>query len=141
MLALSIKQPWAWLIVNGFKTVENRKWYTEHRGGLLIHAGKNQTDLERDLAIAHEEYGVLVPRDELLFGQVIGLVNVVGCTKEPTDEIDRHWHIENHFAWILREPRKIKPFPYSGRLMLFEVPWSLEDYHDLVEMPSPWKWR
>lgn len=141
MLALSIKQPWAWLIVNGIKTVENRKWYTEHRGGLLIHASKNQADLERDLATVQEKYGVRVPREELVFGQVIGMVNLIGCTKEPEEKTDRHWHIENNFAWILREPRLIKPFPYSGRLMLFEVPWSLEDYHDLVEMPSPWKWR
>ena len=40
MKALSIKQPWAWLIVNGFKDVENRTWRTKYRGPLLIHASK-----------------------------------------------------------------------------------------------------
>ena len=40
MKAISIRQPWAWLIVNGYKDVENRTWYTSHRGPLLICASK-----------------------------------------------------------------------------------------------------
>jgi hypothetical protein len=39
-LALSIQQPWAWLIVNGYKPVENRTWHTQVRGWIGIHAGK-----------------------------------------------------------------------------------------------------
>lgn len=37
--ALSIRQPWAWLIVHGFKDVEIRSWGTEYRGLFLVHAG------------------------------------------------------------------------------------------------------
>ena len=37
--ALSIRQPWAWLILNGYKDLENRTWRTDYRGPLLIHAG------------------------------------------------------------------------------------------------------
>src|SRR5580765_3071606 len=40
MKALSIRQPWAWLIVNGHKPVENRSWPTKYTGKLLIHAGQ-----------------------------------------------------------------------------------------------------
>lgn len=40
LLALSIQQPWAWLLVNGFKPVENRSWPTKVRGRIAIHAGK-----------------------------------------------------------------------------------------------------
>lgn len=40
MKALSIRQPWAWLIVNGYKSIENRTWNTRIRGTILIHAGK-----------------------------------------------------------------------------------------------------
>jgi hypothetical protein len=39
MRTLSIRQPWAWLIVNGHKPVENRDWATSFRGPVLIHAG------------------------------------------------------------------------------------------------------
>ena len=40
MKALSILQPWAWLIVHGPKDVENRTWSTPFRGEFLVHAGK-----------------------------------------------------------------------------------------------------
>lgn len=140
MLALSVKQPWAWLIVNGIKTVENRSWYTEHRGGLLIHAGKNEDDLERDLAIVLEEYGVKVPREQLEFGKVIGLVDVVGCLKEPVRTLDKFWHVPGKYGWILRRPRLIDSFRYSGRLKLFEIPWNVRDYHDMVRIPDPDRW-
>lgn len=43
--ALSIQQPWAWLIVNGFKDIENRRWSTLKRGWFAVHAGK-RVDLE-----------------------------------------------------------------------------------------------
>ena len=38
MLALSIRQPWAWLILRAGKDVENRDWSTKVRGRVLIHA-------------------------------------------------------------------------------------------------------
>ena len=38
MKALSVCQPWAWAIVCGLKTVENRWRPTRHRGPLVIHA-------------------------------------------------------------------------------------------------------
>ena len=40
MKALSILQPWAWLIVSGHKNIENRSWPTNFRGEFLVHAGK-----------------------------------------------------------------------------------------------------
>jgi len=40
MRALSVKQPWAWLIVNGYKKIENRNWPTSFRGRIYIHAGR-----------------------------------------------------------------------------------------------------
>lgn len=59
MLTLSIRQPWAWLIVRPditgpreraaamldgrIKTVENRTWPTRYRGSILIHASKGMT--------------------------------------------------------------------------------------------------
>ncbi len=39
-LALSIRQPWAWLIINGYKDIENRSWPTNYRGTFFIHASK-----------------------------------------------------------------------------------------------------
>ncbi|HDU8694716.1 TPA: ASCH domain-containing protein, partial [Morganella morganii subsp. morganii] len=40
MKAISIRQPWAWLIVNGHKDIENRSWRTKYRGQVLVHASQ-----------------------------------------------------------------------------------------------------
>lgn len=40
MKALSLKQPYAWLIANGFLQVDDRTWGTQYRGPMLIHASK-----------------------------------------------------------------------------------------------------
>ena len=46
MKALSIRQPWAWLIVNSHEDVENRTWRTRERGPVLVHASKGMTPTE-----------------------------------------------------------------------------------------------
>ena len=51
MKALSIRQPWAWLILNAGKDIENRSWYTSVRGRVLIHASKGMTLAEYEDAI------------------------------------------------------------------------------------------
>ncbi|MFN4259699.1 MAG: ASCH domain-containing protein [Gemmataceae bacterium] len=38
--ALSLKQPWATLLVHGLKTIEIRRWPTNRRGRVLIHASR-----------------------------------------------------------------------------------------------------
>jgi hypothetical protein len=42
-IALSIRQPWAWLILHAGKDIENRDWPTKYRGPFLIHASKGMT--------------------------------------------------------------------------------------------------
>ena len=60
MLALSIQQPWAWLIVNGHKGVENRDWDTRQRGDILIHAGK-KFDLDGHDWVKHTFPNIKLP--------------------------------------------------------------------------------
>ena len=38
MRVLSVRQPWASLLVRGVKDIENRTWSTTYRGPVLIHA-------------------------------------------------------------------------------------------------------
>src|SRR5262249_11050532 len=44
MFALSLKQPWATLLVHGLKTIEVRRWQTVRRGRVLIHAARLPDD-------------------------------------------------------------------------------------------------
>ena len=46
MKVIVIRQPWAWLIVNGFKDIENRSWATRYRGSLLIQASAHRLSKE-----------------------------------------------------------------------------------------------
>ena len=39
MKVLTLKQPWASLVANGYKVYEFRSWKTKYRGEILIHAG------------------------------------------------------------------------------------------------------
>ncbi|MDP9197309.1 MAG: ASCH domain-containing protein [Thermoproteota archaeon] len=41
MKCLSLKQPYAELLVCGKKTIEARSWNTKFRGQFLVHASKN----------------------------------------------------------------------------------------------------
>lgn len=137
MKAISIKQPWAWLIASGYMTVENRKWYTAHRGDIMIHASKSKFDLETDINFVQQKFGVLVDRDQLLFGKCLAVAELTGCTKAPQERIDRYCHKEGHFAWILRRIRPIEPFPARGKLNLFDIPFSWDEYPDLITEPIP----
>jgi hypothetical protein len=69
MKALSIRQPWAELILRGEKDVENRSWLTHHRGPLLIHASKTLVRESMDEFGLDEE---TIPR-----GALVGVVEVV----------------------------------------------------------------
>jgi len=40
MKALSVRAPWWWYIVRGYKDIENRDWYSGYRGEAGIHASK-----------------------------------------------------------------------------------------------------
>lgn len=55
MKALSIQQPWAWAIVNGYKPVENRTWPTTFRGRFLVHASKTFDHDGYDWLYTHRE--------------------------------------------------------------------------------------
>ena len=110
MRAITIRQPWAELIVRGEKDVENRSWRTNHRGPLLIHAG---AQAYRE---SFAEHGV---PDDAERSAIIGVVEVVDCKQERTST----WHEEGSWGWYLvRAKRFRKPIPMKGRRGLFEVP-------------------
>jgi hypothetical protein len=127
MKALTILQPWAWLIVQGGKNIENRTWSTGHRGPLLIHAGK-RPDPEAILHVMSSYHPVTLrkvpayanyPTDlsGFQFGGVIGIVDVVDVVAVPAGE----WW-QGPFGWVLDKPRALPFLPYRGQQGLFDVP-------------------
>jgi hypothetical protein len=112
--ALSIKQPWAWLIVNGYKDVENRSRRINYRGPLLIHAGLDKRWLQDDAAHIKRKYGVDIP-DTLEFGGIVGVAEVVGCS----DAHSSRWFVKGNFAWVLEKQRRLPFRLCKGALGLF----------------------
>lgn len=74
MKVLTIKQPWATLIMQGYKRFEFRSWQTKYRGQLLIHAGKS---IDKEAMKRLEKY---IP-EEMPLGKILGKVNLSNCIK------------------------------------------------------------
>ncbi|MBQ8659385.1 MAG: ASCH domain-containing protein [Bacilli bacterium] len=71
MKALTVKQPWAQLIVDGYKKYEFRGWKTKYRGKILIHAGMS---LEKDMMLRFKDYNL-----DCMLGAIIGEAELVDC--------------------------------------------------------------
>lgn len=117
---LSVRQPWAWLIVTGQKDVENRSWSTTHRGQIAIHAGKT-TDLAGfKFCAAH---GIELP-GQLTAGAVIGAVDLV----EIVEDSGSMWAIEGCNHWLLADARVLgTSVAMTGRLQLFAASAAVTD--------------
>jgi hypothetical protein len=111
--ALSVRQPWAWLIVNGFKDIENRSRRTHHRGSLLIHAGSSLGNYKEDIEWVKSKRGISVPL-EMDTGGIVGAVDVIDCVESHKSK----W-FNGPFGWVLANPRRLKFRPCKGALNLF----------------------
>jgi hypothetical protein len=126
--ALSIKQPWAALLVHGLKTIEVRRWPTARRGLVHIHAARVPDD--------RPEGWALLPKDlketaDLRQG-LIGVAQLLGCRSYRDPQcfaVDQKLHL-NEPSWF-EEPglygflfadAKILPFQRCpGWVRFFEV--------------------
>ncbi|MFD2754254.1 ASCH domain-containing protein [Comamonas terrae] len=124
--ALSIRQPWAWLIVNGHKDIENRDWATNFRGQLLVHAGLTMPRKYYDQVALELEAAGLLPAgglpayEDLERGGFVGWTRVVDCVTES----DSGWKQDGSYGFVLRDSRPIPFLPWKGKLNFFNVPRS-----------------
>ena len=85
---LSVRQPWAWLIMHGGKDIENRDWRTKFRGVIGIHAAQGMTAREYDEAAQFSrtvDAGIRIPPpDKLVRGAILGTVTVTDCVRDST---------------------------------------------------------
>jgi hypothetical protein len=97
--ALSIRQPWATLVVLGLKTIEIRRWSTPLRGRIYLHAGKIPDDRREGWSRIPEEHFALTSR----CGGIIGAVDIVDCVTYATArDFARHRQLHfNEQAWFV----------------------------------------
>lgn len=123
MKAISIRQPWAWAILNAKKDIENRTWRTKIRGTVAVHA--SQTMRRREYEEALRKIKTLSPRvkvpsyESMPRGAIVGLVDIVGCEPKTKSK----WHARGHYGFLLANPRALRrPVPCKGSLSFWEVP-------------------
>lgn len=110
--ALSIREPWASLIVDGHKPIENRTWRTNYRGPIFIHAATKWR--REDVLYVQNEMGIEVLPGMFRLGGIIGvadLVDVITKSKSP-------W-FSGPIGFVLQNPRRVPFVPLRGRLSLF----------------------
>jgi hypothetical protein len=142
IFALSIKQPWAWLICKGFKDIENRDWFIGRKVAsgavnfriqlpqiIYVHAGK-KVDSESWCHIEDypENYGL--DREEFAqsdfyqkqqniidgCGAIIGEVTITGCVTESKSP----W-FTGKYGFTLTDPVLYsKPVLCKGQLGFFK---------------------
>ena len=122
--AISIRQPWAWLILNAGKDVENRTWPTHFRGRVLIHAGATMTrgDYEACAIFVAGIYGdltkeFLIPDYEELkreCGGIVGGMEIVDCVRWSPSP----WFVGD-YGFVLRNARALPFVPCKGALNFF----------------------
>lgn len=128
MKALSIQQPWAWLIVQGIKPVENRTWSTKVRGRVLIHASK-KFDHNGFMWLANNWWRYKLPSavgdmcdrmknfKDFETGGIVGSAEITDCvTAHPSP------FFSGHYGFVLANAKPLPFRPLRGQLSFFEVP-------------------
>ena len=129
MKALSIWQPWASLIVLGYKKIETRSWSTNYRGQIVIHAAKRKPKkVEIDFLAQAPELAFLHDYD-LFLGRALAICELTDCQLMTDELIEQQGELELHcgdwqprrYAWQLQLIKAIdSPIPVQGKQGLWE---------------------
>lgn len=122
MKAISIRQPWAWLISKGHKKIENRNWRYEPklRGRIAIHAAKGCTRREYEEVVEFvrsvDESITIPPLSDLARGKVVATCNLVSVVRYSPDP----WFF-GPIGFVLDSIEEVTPVIVKGRLGFFEI--------------------
>lgn len=124
MKVLTIREPWASLIINGYKKYEFRSWKTNYRGKILIHTSQK---IEKEMLSRFKDYNL-----NCIGGAIIGEAELTDCIlvdenfNQSLRKIDnvvygRSNHVEK-YAWKLENVKKYdEPIPMKGKLGLWNI--------------------
>ena len=126
MKALSVRQPWAWLIVNGHKDIENRTWTNMSIIGetVLIHASSGMTRGEYEdcygSIFEHVDKGLagsLPVYERLNRGGFIGSAKIVAMVRQS----ESPW-FSGPVGFVLSNAKTMPFCPFKGSMGFFDVP-------------------
>ena len=124
MKVLTLKQPWATLVVEGYKEYEFRTWKTKYRGDFLVHAGLG---VDKEALKRFEYLNLDYPK-----GCIIGKVTLTDCVlvddnlKEELKRKNENVYLGainkeiDEYAFKLENVKKIEPIYVKGKLGFWE---------------------
>lgn len=126
MKVISIKEPFATFIRNGYKKIETRSWKTNYRGELFIHASAKNIAKE----FLTNEYIVSLTNElNMNYGNIICRANLVDCIymdekflnliKKDKKEFELGVYEIGRYAWVLEDIEAINPIPAKGKLNIW----------------------
>lgn len=123
MLALTLYQPWAFIVVHGGKDIENRPWapplsWMKNKPYFAIHAGLHY---DKEGAEWLRARGSSWQPEDIIHGAILGTARIGGVVKQS----DSRWFI-GPFGWLLEDIRPIKPLSCRGMQGLWPMPAELE---------------
>ena len=124
MKVLTIKQPWASLIMLGYKRFEFRSWKTKYRGKILIHAGQG---IDKEAMKRLQKY---IPKD-MPKGKILGKAKLVDCVKmspefksellKENKDIYTDSTFKENYGWQMEDIEVFdEPIEAKGHLSLWE---------------------
>ncbi len=134
MKVITIKQPFASLIIAGLKEYEFRTWKTNYRGPILIHAGKG---IDKNAMKKYEQFHLEYPT-----GYILGIADLTDCIKideEAKTMLKKKKSIvyenqinnkeNNYYGFKLENIQTIEPIYINGQLGLW-------NYNDKIKIKT-----
>jgi activating signal cointegrator 1 len=134
MKCLSLRQPWATLIVGGFTSCDVRSWCTAHRGLLAIHASQKWNDHADEICRRPSVRQWLQAAGfptmfDLPRGQILGVVELIDCLVRPDrgngepGAMSARDERTGRFIWKLAGPRPLaEPVAWQAKRGVFDIP-------------------
>ena len=118
MKALSIRQPWAYAILKLGKDIENRDWYTNFRGRVLLHTGKK---IDKEGIDDLEIMGMGGLPENYTTGGIVGSVEIVDCITKSNSK----WFF-GRYGFVLKNAAPLPFMPIRGQLGFFRVDYKYD---------------
>ena len=135
MKVISIREPFATLIMNGVKKIETRSWKTNYRGELFIHA--SGINIAKKF-VYNDVIAGLIKDMDMHYGNIICRCNLVDCVYMDDNfiecvmknkiEYNLGKYEVGRYAWILEDIEPICPILVKGRLNI----WNYEGEYQLL---------
>ncbi len=138
MLALTVNQPWPWLIAHKWKPVENRSWLTNFRGQFLLHAGRNYDDAAMHAMLSgkhpvtghaltprlHQHFAMDWKEKKIATGGIVGVATLMECLhiNDPIASAYKSDWFVGPYGFLLKDAQPLPFAPLRGAQKFFSVP-------------------